>query len=169
MNRNSRLVSKTPLARKTELSRTGKAKKKSAKKINPDKLTEKQRKAIRREYHELHLACGLCWAMEGRKGTGTLECHHIINQSRVDEVCNLLMLCKACHWHHTHGGNVDDQGQRWPKITVGMILTCKKEADPEQFDLERIAEIAHRAVTAFECEPIDQFYIDMRSANVPGY
>lgn len=136
------------------------------KQLKRSQMNKKPRKGdkpkLRTAYMAEHLACCICWSRLGQFGVD-LECHHIIGGSgRKDELCNLAALCRDCHWQHTHGGMVDEQGKRWPALTTGMILTAKREADVENFDLARLCVLEGRAVGALECEEIHEFYLRKR-------
>lgn len=64
-----------------------------------------------------------------------LEVHHIVGAAgRKDVVPNLLTLCRGCH----------DEYHRGQRLTPGMLLTAKRESDPENYDESVICELLGR-------------------------
>jgi len=52
-----------------------------------------------------------------------------------------------------------------PPLTMGHLLTAKKESDKENFDLEKLAKLKNRKALHWDPEPIPQFYLDERVEN----
>jgi hypothetical protein len=95
-------------------------------------------------YAATHDRCACCWLPKRAQRFGWwLELHHIIGGKggRSDELCNLLMLCTRCHMICEGAKFKQENGEPFPTITFGMILALKCEADPDQFDLTRIAQL----------------------------
>lgn len=77
--------------------------------------------------------------------------HHIIGGrgGRSDESCNLLALCwDPCHMaaegydiRMTEKGPHLEDGHYIPKITLAVALSMKARSDPDEVDLERLAEL----------------------------
>ena len=75
--------------------------------------------------------------------------HHIIGGrgGRSDEPCNLLALCwDPCHMlaegYDIHArGLILRDGHYLPKITLAVAIKMKQRADPDEVDLERLAEL----------------------------
>lgn len=60
---------------------------------------------------------------------------------RSDEPCNYLKVCSLCHDSYHRGGQVFN-GERWPKLTMGMLLQVKIEEHPSEWDLGRLLSLA---------------------------
>ena len=75
-----------------------------------------------------------------------LHVHHIIGGTggRSDEPCNFLLVCDRCH-RMLHGERVPDgRGGRFPRLNRSHALWCKREANPDESDPERLAVLAFR-------------------------
>lgn len=156
MNRKTRLVTKTPLERKTPMKQGGKIKAKPR--------TKKQRAALdlQKEFKDLHTACAICWATRSRLDAG-LQLHHIMKgRGRKDFFYNYLVLCQRCHDQLHAGGQEDDDGNQLPDLTDGMMFTAKRECDIENYDLAAMAALKGYAPTALDPLPIPQAFLDMR-------
>lgn len=138
--------------------------------------------------------CAACGA--GEYGLHVLTNHHVIPGSggRSDEPCNWLRLgMHVCHdlasgldvrgeprWVRCHEcgpgilsckscmgfGWVHESGILLPKITLGIALSLKMRADPDEVDLERLQEL--RGSRLPDLEPIPQFFIDQWNKNQPN-
>lgn len=85
-------------------------------------------------YLELHSNCGVCHA-GWREFDNWLEVHHLCaGPGRKDVRGNFLTLCRKCH----------DEYHRGKNLTPGMLLTAKREQDPEGYDKSVICELLGR-------------------------
>lgn len=111
---------------------------------------------------ELHRCCAVCWWPES-DGRRRLETHHIVGgRAREHDKRNYVRICEQCHGMY-HGGKVY---ANLPDITHGMILSAKKESDPENFDPEYLAWLRHKKHLGYDPEPIDSYYLKERERNV---
>lgn len=114
------------------------------------------------DYAAEHRSCGVCWWPES-DGRRQLEVHHLQQGAgRRHDRRNLLSLCERCHCV-LHSGSICGV---YPDITKGMLLWVKREVDPEQFDPAWLAGLRHKRHLGYEPEPIPQFYLDERVANL---
>ena len=75
--------------------------------------------------------------------------HHIVKPGRSDEPTNFLLLCMRCHALSDDGMTYRDAGgEISPRLTLGVALAIKREADPGEFDAARLAALFGRALPA---------------------
>lgn len=89
-----------------------------------------------------------------------LSRHHIIKFKRSDDWCNLVVCCDRDHSLaelHT----IREGGVALPKLTLGIMLTIKKEADPDNWNPERLEELRGQPLP--ELEPIPDFLLRDRT------
>lgn len=99
-----------------------------------------------REWAIRHPRCAAC----GGRGE---ETHHIVKQGRSHEPCVLLRLCVVCH-QLAEGLDVrGPDGELLPKLTIGICLTLKWYADPDEYDPDRLQELRGRALPEPESIP----------------
>jgi 5-methylcytosine-specific restriction endonuclease McrA len=123
-------MKRTPLTRKTPLKKT--------------RMKRNRRRGddveLRLEFLQLHSNCSVCHA----NWKSPLEVHHIVGGAgRKDVVPNLLTLCRDCHSEY-HCGK---------RLTPGMLLTAKRESDPENFDESVICKLLGRVALPERWEP----------------
>lgn len=119
------------------------------------------------KWSEDHMQCAICWwpSTDMRRG---MEVHHIVggsNRSKGHVVENYLKLCDRCHMVY-HGGKVV---ANVPDLHMGHILEAKRKADPENYDIEKLAEIKNRKALHWEPEKIPSHYLHERIRNLRGY
>lgn len=101
--------------------------------------------------------CGIPWwqAMKERFPEA-LYVHHLVGGAgRSDEAANLLILCSLCHSCY-HTPPQVWRGEKWPALTMGMLLRVKAERQPKQFDLARLL-----ALTWFTSAPPSWEEVDL--------
>ncbi len=117
--------------------------------------------AVRREWAIVHDKCQVCGRNEQQikrdsEFPNLLQTHHLIGGAgRSDEPCNFLRLCPRCHEVY-HGFRVKRNGTYWPNLTMGMLLTAKREADGDEWDPARLSVLRHRKIP--DLEPIPEEY-----------
>lgn len=92
--------------------------------------------------HDYCQFCGIGRAQAERERWPGLERHHVIKCGRSHEACNLLMACNRCH-RLAELHSVRENGILLPKLPVAICLTVKRVREPEAWDAERLAELAH--------------------------
>jgi hypothetical protein len=111
--------------------------------------------------HDRCAACGIPGlnALSDRWPPG-LQTHHIIKPGRSDEPCNLLRLCERCH-RLAEGERVPrGRALYWPTLPLAVCLALKLAADPEEWNPERLAVLAHRTLP--ELAPIPAAFLEER-------
>jgi len=78
----------------------------------------------------------------------------------MDRGWNLLGLCHRCHKSAEGERVVDDSGERMPVLTFAMCLSLKREADPEEWNPDLLAECYGRPLP--ELEPVPDYYHQRR-------
>lgn len=114
-------------------------------------------------WSDQHRSCAVCW-WPSFDYSRDMEVHHIVggaNRAKGHKVFNYLKLCDRCHQVY-HSGKV---AANVPPLTMGHLLTAKKESDEENFDLEKLAKLKNRKALHWDPEPIPQFYLDERVEN----
>lgn len=53
-----------------------------------------------------------------------------------------------------------------PDLNMGILLTAKKESDPDNYDPEWLAAVKSKKHLGHDPEPIPQYYIDERERNL---
>jgi len=88
--------------------------------------------------HDYCFACGA--SLDYLQAIGSwLETHHLARGvGRSDEPCNLFRSCMRDH-KLCHGEQVVAYGVRLPLLTLGMQLTIKQLATPDEWNPERLA------------------------------
>lgn len=148
---------KQPLRRKATLRAT--ALKRSNEPLARKLIERKPRKhdnpAVRHAYRETHQRCALCGFRAGQFG-GWLEVAHILGgrYRRIDDVRNLLMLCVQTDGHSCHRFAE-------PIARFGLLLTLKRDTDPEQFDPYWLEMVRGRPLGEFLPVP-DEFVRERR-------
>lgn len=115
----------------------------------------------RREWALLRMRCQAClkgWREAGADIMG-LTVHHIIKPYRSDEPCNYLLLCHLCH-DLAEGRRYRVDGKLLPKLSIGICLTIKKEADPEEWNAKRLEELYGQTLP--DMEPLPDFLVKAR-------
>lgn len=121
--------------------------------------------AGRRLWLSGHNRCAVCgipvWSLFAERWPPILTTHHIIKPGRSDEPCNQLAVCERCH--RTIEGERVPRGRAlyWPPLPLGVVLAIKREADPEEWNPARLAELYHRALP--EWLPIPEAYLQERT------
>jgi len=104
----------------------------------------------------------VCWWPE-RDGRRRTEIHHLQGgPGRKHDARNLLTLCERCHGVY-HSGKIYG---RFPDLNMGILLTAKREADPDLYDPQYLAALKHRKALRWEPEPIPDYYLDERQRNL---
>ncbi len=137
---------RTTLNRKTQLKRTP-MKRKRRRNDQPE---------VRLEYLAEHSTCAVCWS-GWRAFDNWLEVHHIAGGAgRKDVVENLLTLCRGCH----------DEYHRGTSLTPGMLLTAKRESDPEHYSEAVILQLLGRKSLPerWQPQPLPAWAQDARNA-----
>jgi len=114
------------------------------------------------EWVQLHRCCAVChWPeSDGRRG---LEVHHLMGGSaRKHDIRNYLRLCSRCHGV-LHSGKVY---ALQPDLNNRILLGCKQECDPENYDPEYLAWLRHKKHLGYDPEPLPQYYADQRQKNI---
>lgn len=105
--------------------------------------------------------CGIpTWKMYGERFPAWMQVHHIIKPGRSDEPCNLFAVCARCH--RVIEGERVPCGKRvyLPKLTLGMVLTIKQAADPDEWNPDRLVALYHRLLPDREFVP--EYYLEER-------
>lgn len=114
------------------------------------------------EWASEHRSCCVCWWPES-DGRRRMEIHHLQGGAgRKHDRRNLVTLCERCHCV-LHSGQVCG---RYPDLDKGILLTAKRESDPEYYDPAYLASLRHKKHLGYEPSPIPQFYLDERESNV---
>jgi hypothetical protein len=122
----------------------------------------KDDKLLFQEFAAEFRSCAICWWPESDMRR-RMEIHHICGGSaRTHDRRNLLTTCSRCHGVY-HNGKIDGN---FPDITKAMILTAKKECDPDHYDPEYLAWLRHRKHLGYDPQPIDPYYLEERERNV---
>lgn len=80
--------------------------------------------------------CAVCWSKRG------LHIHHMVQGTgRQHDRVGLVRLCERCHRALHDGGSF--------VVTKGMVLTAKREQDPDFYDPRSLAAMKHRAGLAY--------------------
>lgn len=96
--------------------------------------------------------CAVCWSRH------RLETHHMVQGTgRQHDRFQLVRLCQRCHMALHSGGPF--------KVTKGMVLTAKREQDPDYFDPKAMAAMKHREALPYGLEPLGRQVIYARHAN----
>ena len=109
--------------------------------------------------------CACCWRPADYQGH--LQVHHIIKSGRSDERCNFLALCftfdqwsPRCH-DLAEGLKIRRRdGSVWETLSLANCLWLKWESNPDEFDLKRLTELAHKNLP--EPERPHQDYFESR-------
>lgn len=116
-----------------------------------------RREALRRQrvYRAEHESCGVCRLSSFAKPSLPMDLHHIAGRGaqRFECEANWIVLCRRCHDHYHQGGQLDDGGARLPVLTPGMVVWCKLDVDPEQFDAAKLAALKGWKGLPAEWEP----------------
>jgi len=115
------------------------------------------------DWSEKHRSCAVCW-WPSYDYNRDMEVHHLVggpNRSKGHKVFNYLKLCDRCH-HVYHSGKV---AANVPPLTMGHLLTAKKESDEENYSPEKLAALKNRKALHWEPEPIPDFYLQERARN----
>ena len=126
---------------------------------------------VLRQWADRHDCCQVCGIDEHKARwlqiTG-LQTHHIIKAGRSDEPCNLLRVCERCH-RIIEGESVpDEKGGHWPQLTLGHVLHCKREHDPQEYDPDRLTVLWRNRPRTLGFDPLPrpaplpEVYIDER-------
>lgn len=107
------------------------------------------------EYRETHLRCGACGISVFARPARPLHLHHLCGKGTQRHEChaNYLMLCDRDHRQFHAGGEFDDEGSRLPRLTGGMLLGAKREADGE-LDAALLASLRGWKGLKEEWEPV---------------
>jgi len=127
----------------------------------------KQERIQLQEWVELHRSCAVCWWPES-DGRRALHVHHLVqgqHRHKAHHPKCYLRLCQRCH-EVLHNGKLVGN---FPDLTKGMMLTAKQESDPDNYDIQHLCEISNRKGLAYEPQPIPQWYLNERQANVYGW
>lgn len=95
--------------------------------------------------------CFLCWSRS------RLHIHHMVQGAgRKHERFNLARLCERCHRALHDGGSLP--------VTKGMLLTVKRECDPEHYNPKAMAGLQHKVGLAYdpECLP-EEILVERRT------
>lgn len=131
------MLRKTPLRRKSVLRSTGALA--TRRPFSRKPLRRQRRKhdkpEVRKHYRQTHLRCALCGFRAGKFG-GWLEVAHILGgrYGRIDDERNLLMLCVQTDGHSCHRYTE-------PIARFGLLLTLKRDTDPEQYDAAWLEQV----------------------------
>jgi len=125
--------------------------------------SKKSERIVRRvqEYVDLCERCLVCyWPKYVKSWERVLEVHHLCGRrGGMDcwDARNLALICRRCHsdFHNGHS-------QR--PLTLGHLLTCKKEEDGE-VDLKFLASLLRRAGLKEEPLPLPDWVTKEREAN----
>lgn len=95
-----------------------------------------------------------------------MEIHHLVQGAgRVHDRRCLLTLCSNCHTVHHSGSKVTNL----PDITKGVLLGCKQESDPENYDPKFLASLKRKQHLGYEPEELPEAYAKQRERNVKGW
>jgi hypothetical protein len=84
--------------------------------------------------------CAVCWSRH------SLHIHHMVQGTgRQNHRFMLVRLCDRCHRALHDGGSF--------AVTKGMVLTAKREQDPEHYDPTAMAGLKHRQALPYGLEP----------------
>jgi len=119
------------------------------------------------QWSEMFRSCAVCWwpSSDYRRD---MEVHHIVggpNRSKGNVPFNYLKLCDRCHAVY-HSGKV---AANVPDLHLGHILWAKRESDPEEFDIARLAALKGRVGLAKDPEPLPTYFLDERQRNILHY
>ena len=112
-------------------------------------------KPNRAAYARSHGFCLVCGSNTG--GYFGLSTHHVMGRPS-DETCNLFRVClEPCHQLLEGLDRQDADGARLlPKLTLGMILTAKRDRDGASWNPERLAELLGKNLP--DLEPLPDLY-----------
>lgn len=112
-----------------------------------------------------HRCCGVCWWPES-DGRRRLEVHHLVGGAgRKHDIRQYVRLCSRCHGI-LHGGKVFGLA---PDLNARILLAVKQECDPDNYDPEFLASLKHKKHLGYDPEPLPEFYLQERQANIHGW
>ena len=125
----------------------------------------KDERAALIEWVQEHRCCAVCWWPES-DGRRRLEVHHLCGgASRKHDIRNYLRLCERCHGI-LHSGKIYSG---LPDVNRRILLTCKQECDPDNYDPEYLASLKHKKHLGYEPEPVPEYYLEERDRNVGSW
>jgi hypothetical protein len=124
----------------------------------------KKQRSLLVEWSSQHLSCAVCFWPESDHRR-RMEVHHLVggvNRSKCHDPRCYLSLCERCHGVY-HSGKIY---ALTPDLNMGILLTAKRESDPENYDPEWLAAVKNKKHLGWEPEPIPQFFLDERERNL---
>lgn len=98
--------------------------------------------------HEFCQACGVhknAAPWQPFSGGIGLSTHHVEKRGRAHEACNLIRLCNRDH-RLAEGDTIRSNGVVLPTLTRHLCLLLKKLREPNEYDIDRIRELANEWV-----------------------
>ena len=111
-----------------------------------------------------HPWCMACLVPASKAPYPGLANHHIIKFGRTSEPCCLLRACGRCH-DLFEGRQVRLDGILLPKLTLGVALTLKQMATPDEWNPTRLQELYGQTLP--EREPIPDWLLKERARWCP--
>lgn len=125
----------------------------------------KDERAALLEWVAEHRCCGVCWWPES-DGRRRLEVHHLVGGAgRKHDPRQYVRLCDRCHGI-LHSGKVYGLA---PDLNARILLSVKQECDPDNYDPAFLASLKHKRHLGYDPEPIPDFYLAERQANIHGW